>query len=57
MCLSEAHLGASDVGAQVRGVHPCGGGFVRGGLVDVPKGRPALWGPQLRLVGGGGDAG
>ena len=52
MCLSEARLGASDVGALVRGVHPCGAGFVGGGQVGVPKGRPALRGPQLRGVGG-----
>ena len=52
MCLSEARLEASDVGALVRGVHPCGGGFVGGGQVGVPKGRQALRGPRLRGVGG-----
>ena len=52
MRLSEACLEASDVGALVRGVHPRGGGFVGGGQVGVPKGRPALRGPQLRGFGG-----
>ena len=52
MRLSEACLEASDVGVLVRGVHPRGGGCVRGGQVGVPKGRSALWGPQLRGVGG-----
>ena len=52
MRLSEACLQASDVGALVSGVHPCGGGFVGGGQVGVPKGRPALRGSQLRGVGG-----
>ena len=54
MCLSEARLKAPDVGALVCGAHPCGGGFAGGSKVGVPKGRPALRGPQLRLVGGGG---
>ena len=52
MRLSEACLEASDIGALVRGVHPRGGGFVGGSQVGVPKGRPSLWGPQLRGVGG-----
>ena len=52
MRLSEAHLEPSDVGVLVCGVHPCGGGFVGGGQVGVPKGSPALRGPQLRGVGG-----
>ena len=52
MRLSEERLDASDVGALVRGVHPCGGGFIGGGQVGVPKGRPALRGPQLRGVRG-----
>ena len=52
MCLSEARLEASDVGALVRGVHPRGGSFVGGRQVGVQKGSPALWGPQLRGVGG-----
>ena len=47
VCLSEARLEASDVGALVREAHPCGGGLVGGGQVGVPKGRPALWGLQL----------
>ena len=52
MRLSEACLEASDVGALVLGVHPRGGGFVGGGQVGVPKGRQALWGPQLRGMEG-----
>ena len=52
MRLSEARLEAPDVGALVRGAHPCGGGFAGGGQVGVPKGRPALQGPQLCGVGG-----
>ena len=52
MRLSEARLEGSDVGALVRGVHPCGGGFVGGGQVGVPKGRQALRGPQLCGMGG-----
>ena len=51
VCLSEARLEASDVGALVRKAHPCGGGLVRGGQVGVPKGRPALLGLQLCGVG------
>ena len=51
MCLSETRFEASDVGALVREAHPCGGGLVRGGHVGVPKGRPALWGPQLCGLG------
>ena len=47
MCLSEARLEASDVGALVREAHPCGGGPRGGGQVGVPTGRPALWGLQL----------
>ena len=47
MRLSEACLEASDVGAVARGVHPHGGGFVRGSQAGVPKGLPALRGPQL----------
>ena len=50
--LSEACLEASDVGALACGVNPLGGGFVRGGQVGVPKGRPALRGPQLPGLGG-----
>ena len=50
--LSEARREASDVGALVRGVHPCGAGFVGGGQVGVLKGRPALRGLQLRGLGG-----
>ena len=49
--LSEARLEASDVGALVREANLRGGGLVRGGQVGVPKGRPALRGPQLRGVG------
>ena len=52
MRLSEARLGAPDVGALVRGAHPRGSGFAGGGQVGVPKGRSALWGLQLRGVGG-----
>ena len=52
MRLSEARLEASDIGALVRGIHPCGSGFVWGSQVGVLKGRPALWGRQLRGVGG-----
>ena len=52
MRLSEARLEASDVGALMRGVHLCSGGFVGGGQVGVPKGRPALRGLQLCGVGG-----
>ena len=53
MRLSEACLKSSDVSALVCGVHPRGGGFVRGRQVGVLKGRPALRGPQLRGMGGG----
>ena len=49
--LSETQLEASDVGALVRRVHMCGGGFIRGGQVGALKGGPTLWGPQLRGVG------
>ena len=49
--LSEARLEASDVGALVREAHLRGGGLVEGGPLGVPKGRPALRGPQLRGVG------
>ena len=49
--LSEARLEASDVGALVRAAHPRGGGLIWGCQVGVPKGRPALQGPQLRGVG------
>ena len=49
--LWEARLEASDVGALVREAHPRGGGLIGGGQVGVPKGRPALRGPQLRGVG------
>ena len=48
VCLSEARLEASDVGALVREAHLRGGGLVRGGRVGVPKRRPALRGLQLR---------
>ena len=48
---SEARLEASDVGALVRGVHPCGSGFVGAGQVAVSKGRQALQGLQLRGMG------
>ena len=51
MGLSEARLEASDVGALVREANSCRGGLVGGGQVGVPKGRPALRGPQLRGVG------
>ena len=51
VCLSEARLEASDVGALVCEAHPCGGGPVRGRQVGVPKGRPALRGLQLCGVG------
>ena len=49
--LSEARLEASDVDALVREAHRRGGCLVRGGRMGVPKGRPALRGPQLRGVG------
>ena len=52
MCLSEERLDASDVGALVRRVHPRGTGFVQGCQGGVPKGSPALRGPQLCGVGG-----
>ena len=51
VCLSEARLEASDVGALVCEAHPCGGGLVGGGQVGVPKRRPALQG--LLLCGEG----
>ena len=51
VCLSEARLEASEVGALVREAHPCGGGLVGGGQVGVPKGRPALRGLRFRGVG------
>ena len=51
MCLSEARLEASDVGALVREAHPCGGGLVGGGQVGVPKRRPALQGLLLCGLG------
>ena len=51
VCLSEARLEASDVGALVSEAHACGGGPVGGGQVGVPKGRPALRGLQLCGVG------
>ena len=51
VCLSEACLEASDVGALVREAHPRGVGLVGGGQVGVPKRHPALRGPQLRGVG------
>ena len=51
VCLSEARLEASDVGALVGEAHPCGVDPVRGGQVGVPKGRPALRGLQLCGVG------
>ena len=43
MCLSEACLEASDVGALARGVHPRGSGFVEGAQ---PSGGPSCagWG-------------
>ena len=53
MCLWEACLEAPDVGALVGEVHPCGIGFAGGSQVGVPKGRPAVRGPQLCGVGGG----
>ena len=49
--LSEARLEASDVGALVREADLRGGRLVGGGQVGVPKGRPALRGPQLCRVG------
>ena len=51
VCLSEARLKASDIGALVREAHPCGGGPVGGGQVGALKGRPALRGLQLCGVG------
>ena len=51
MCLSEASLEASDVGALVCEAHPCGGGLVGGGQVGVPKRRPDLRGLLLCGVG------
>ena len=51
MCVFEARLEASDVGALVPEAHQCGGGLVGGGQVGVPKGRPALSGLQLCGVG------
>ena len=51
MCLSEARLAASDVGALVREAHPRGGGLVGGSQVGVQRGRPALRGLQLPGVG------
>ena len=51
VCLLEACLEASDVGALLCEAHPCGGGPVGGGQVAVPKGRPALRGLQLCGVG------
>ena len=51
VCLSEARLGASDVGELVREAHPCGSGPVGGGQVGVLKGRPAFRGLQLCGVG------
>ena len=51
VCLSEARLEASDVGALVREAHPCGGRLVGGGQVGVPKRRPALRGLLLCGVG------
>ena len=51
VCLSEARLEASDVGALLREAHPCGGGLVGGGQVGIPKGRPALRVLQLCVVG------
>ena len=37
VCLLEAGLEASDIGALVREAHPCGGGLVGGGQLGVPK--------------------
>ena len=51
VCLSEARLEASDVGALVCEAHPCGSGLVGGGQVGVPKRRPALRGLQLCGMG------
>ena len=51
VCLSEARLEASDVGALVGEAHPCGGGLFGGGQVGVQKGRPAFRGLLLRGVG------
>ena len=51
MCLSEARLEASDVGALVNEAHPCAGGLVGGSQVGVPKGRQALRGLQLCGMG------
>ena len=51
VCLSEARLEASDVGALVREAHPCGGGLVGGVQVGIPKGRSALRALQLCGVG------
>ena len=49
--LPEARLEASDVGALVCEAHLRADGIVGGGQVGVPKGRPALRGPQLCGVG------
>ena len=51
VCLSEARLEASDLGALVCEAHLCGGGLVGGGQVGVLKGRPVLRGLLLRGVG------
>ena len=51
VCLLEARLEASDIGALVRKAHLCGGGLVGGGQVGVPKRRPALRGLLLCGVG------
>ena len=53
MRLSEACLEAPDIGALVCRVHLSGGGFTPGVQVGVPKGCPALWGPQLWERAGG----
>ena len=52
MRLSEACRDAPGVGALVRGFHLCGGCSDGGRQVGIPKGRSALWGPQLCGVGG-----
>ena len=51
VCLSEACLEVSDVGALVREAHPCGGGHVGDVQMGVLEGRPALRGLQLCGVG------
>ena len=51
VCLSEARLEASDVGALVCEAHPCGGGLVEGRQVGVPEKTPSP--PGASIVRGG----